>query len=293
MQEKKTKKTKIIIAVLAILLAVSISALAGTLILQYVTGHESASVEVPGNIITPDEDDTPDIDTESALAESSGIANAESTSVSNTSKTSKPTEAKTTTPVGDTQASALALHNKQAQDNTPFQVTNMFPGDAETKYYRVKVSYKGDIVVRFHADIRPEYEKLSEVLKVKIRLLDDNTTANDGLSEDIILYDGLMRDMPESLNHSLYTNEKTQSELYYEITAYLETSVGNEYMDKELIADFNWWVQEVNNLDSPETGNYINIYLWICLATGSLLVLVILFAKRRKEATDEIEKENI
>ena len=170
-------------------------------------------------------------------------------------------------------AAVISLYRKHAEDNQPFQVGNMFPGDAETKYYCVKISHSGDVIVRYHADIRSGYEKLAEVLRCRIVLLTTNET----------LYDGLMRDMPESLNHSVKTDTSTESELYYGITAYLDTSVGNEYQNKDLIADFRWWVQDTGNLDPPQTGDTSNIYLWMCLASGSLLILLFLVRKRRKE----------
>lgn len=181
---------------------------------------------------------------------------------------------------GNVKANALSLYAKQPEENKPFQAANMFPGDSEVQYFRIKVSYKGDITVRYHADIRSGYEKLAEVLKIKVRLL----------GADEILYDGLMRDMPKSLDHALYTNTKKQSELYYELTAYLDTSVGNEYMDKELIADFRWWVEETGNLDvPPQTGDTADVYLWAALCAGSIFCLLILIVKRRKEAADETE----
>ncbi len=294
MKEQKNRKLKIIIVVLAVLLAVSLTALIGTLVLRYFYNHEAVSVEVPGNIITPDrEDDSSSVETDSALSSSpddetsnqlnTSVSPDQSTptSVSETEPLSVSTDAAGATSASGEKAKAIALHNRKPENNTPFQVTNMFPGDRETKYYCVKVSYKGDIVVRYHADIRDGYEKLAEVLKVRIRLPDT----------DELLYDGLMRDMPKSLNHPLYTNERTQSELYYEITAYLETSVGNDYQDRELIADFRWWVEETDNLDIPQTGDTSNLYLWICLAAGSLFLLLILLAKRRKEASDEVKQQ--
>ena len=248
---------KVLIIILAILLGLSATAHTGTLLYNHFVRTEPATVDVPGNIITPDGEDN--------------------SSASEFVPETTESETTGTTSVSSSKASAIALHNRKPEDNTPFQVTNMFPGDRETKYYCVKVSYKGDIIVRYHADIRSGYEKLAEVLKVKIRLPETDET----------LYDGQMRDMPKSLNHALYTTEKTQSELYYEITAYLDTSVGNEYQDKELIADFRWWVEETENLDSPQTGDTSNIYLWIALASGSLFILILLIAKRRKEAADE------
>ena len=230
MEKQKNKKLKMAIVILAILLAVSAVSLAGTLIIRYFSYHEPASVEVPGNIITPESEigtDTGKADTTDSFQtpstdnpsdETTSAASSEEKNNSNTpDRTDTPntsenvSNAETSAPGSEnsTKASAISLHSKQPEENTPFQVTNMFPGDNETKYYRIKVNYKGDIIVRHHADIRPGYEKLAEVLKVRIRLL----------SEDKLLYDGLMRDMPESLNHPLYTTEKTQSELYYEITA--------------------------------------------------------------------------
>ena len=84
------------------------------------------------------------------------------------------------------------------------------------------------------------------------------------------------------------SNKSTTDELYYEITAYLDTSVGNDYQNKDLIADFSWWVEETENLDSPQTGDLFKLYLWLCIASGSLLLLILLWRKRKKEdATDE------
>lgn len=286
---KRNKTLKILIIILAILLGLSATALTGTLLYNRFVRTEPTTVDVPGNIITSDGEDNSSAETtpppfESANGEASSEPDtstvpdrSETTSASESVPETTESETTGITSVSSSKASAIALHNRKPEDNTPFQVTNMFPGDRETKYYCVKVSYKGDIIVRYHADIRSGYEKLAEVLKVKIRLPETDET----------LYDGLMRDMPKSLNHALYTNKKTQSELYYEITAYLDTSVGNEYQDKELVADFHWWVEETENLDSPQTGDDRNIYLWMALSAGSLFILILLLAKRRKEAADE------
>lgn len=288
-KEQKSKKIKIAIIILAILLAVSVTALTGTLIVRYFSHPDPVSVEVPGNIITPDGESTPDVHTSSPVENSvhaevgREAAPAGSSGMQDTSTASVPeqTDLRTdgTASVSATKASVVSLHNRQPDDNIPFQAVNMFPGDRETKYYCIKVSHKGDIIVRYRADVRDGYEKLAEVMKVRIKLLGDNE----------LLYDGLIQDMPQSLNRVLKANESTQSELYYEITAYLDTSVGNEYMDKELIADFRWWVEETDRLDSPQTGDNTNIYLWICLASGSLFFLILLLGKRRKEASDEAE----
>ena len=124
----------------------------------------------------------------------------------------------------------LSLYKGKPSDNIPFSVTNMFPGDYIKQDYIVRVSYNGTITVYFTADVRPEYEKLAEVLKCKVVIPDRNT----------ILYDGLMRDTPDIANTISGVN--ITEDLKYEIAVYLDTSVGNEYQDLSLIADFKWWV---------------------------------------------------
>ncbi len=260
--QSSNKKIKVVIAVLAILLGLSVLALGGMFVYNYVKESQPATVVVPDNLIDPEPE------------QGDGTSSAESGTVSDVTDTSSYTSSALTAskPEEHNIAGALTLHKRKPNDNTPFKVNNMFPGDSETKYFCVKVYYKGDIILRYHADVREGYEKLAEVLKVRIRLLDTDET----------LYDGLMKDMPKSLNHVLKTKKSTQSELYYEITAYLDTSVGNEYMDKSLIADFNWWVEETDNLEAPKTGDNFNIYLWLGLAAGSLLIIILLLVPRRK-----------
>mgnify|MGYP000003479670 FL=1 len=122
----------------------------------------------------------------------------------------------------------------RSEANKSFQVTNLLPGDRETQNYRIEVSVKEDVTVHFRADIREGYEKLAEVLMIRVSLP----------YEDGLLYDGLMRDMPESVSYSLGKDSADKGELDYEITAYLDTSVGNEYTNKDLVADFRWWIEK-------------------------------------------------
>lgn len=151
----------------------------------------------------------------------------------------------------------------------------MFPGDAETKYFRVQVSYHDQVTVHFRATVRPGYEKLAEVMNVRVRLL---TTGE-------IMYDGLMKTMPASVTHKLASQNTTTDTLYYEITAYLDTSVGNEYQNRDLIADLNWWVEETGNLTPVPTGDTSGTVLWGLLAacSGGILVFLLAARKRREE----------
>lgn len=278
---EQKKKIKIIIIVLAVLLGISLAALGGTLIYNKIANATPATVTVPDNLITADEDTTKPDSSDSQAPDSSDTEKPDGSytqtpdSSANTSSSAVPTQS-TTAEVK--KAATIELYNKQPEENTPFQVENMFPGDSETKYFRVRVSYHDKITVHYKATVRPGYEKLAEVLKVRINLLSTGET----------MYDGLMRDMPESLTHKLASKKSATDELYYEITAYLDTSVGNDYQNKDLIADFKWWVEETGNLDdSPQTGDTSSILLWAVLAACSLGMIIILLVTRRRKEDEE------
>ena len=90
-----------------------------------------------------------------------------------------------------------------------------------------------------------------------------------------------MRDMPKQLSSPL--SGRGTDELHYEITAYLDTSVGNDYQNKDLIADFRWWVEETGNL-GPKTGDSFGILLWIAAAavSGAVCIFLIISHKRKE-----------
>ena len=255
---QKLKKLRIVIIVLAALLAVSLAALAVTVIRASAHG-DSATVSIPGNI-------------------TSGSAHAE-TAAYRTSTTlggSRTQNAVSLSASGQARRVTLSLYGGKPEDNAPFNVVNMLPGDAVTQNYNVRVSHSGNVTVRFRAIIRPGYEKLAEVLMLRVKLLNTGET----------LYDGLMRDMPRSVNHKLTASGSTTSDLEYELTAYLDTSVGNDYQNQELIADFHWWVEgkEQSHLDSPKTGDDSRIVIFAVAAVAASIAVIILPVWRRREA---------
>ncbi len=197
----------------------------------------------------------------------------------------------------------IRLKEKSQIVDTPFDVENMFPGDRVANNYTVRVKHKKPILLYYHAEIQEGYEKLAEVLKVKIELP----------QKDVVLYDGLMKDMPDALENSLTADEK---EVLYHITVYLDTSVGNEYQYQELKADFRWWyIEETDQTDQggsdssikpedsgespdstvpdgykkPGTGDDANIALFLILLVGAGACLLILFAKFRKKKNEDEE----
>ena len=292
------KKTKTAIIILAVLLGISLAALGVTLIYRAGSSKGRSEVTVPGNLISPTEKesstaitdgiynnegnaDTPNTEKPSGDSGKSQADEASGQTVQTSQTVQTGAETSDSTAAETKKAATIELYDKHPDDNTRFNVTNMFPGDAETKYFCVKVSYHDKVTVHYKATVREGYEKLAEVLKVKVKLLTTGET----------MYDGLMKDMPKSVTYKLSSAESTTTELYYEITAYLDTSVGNEYQNKELVADFSWWVEETGNLEpSPKTGDNSHILLFATLAAVSAFILIFLLfiRKRRKE-----EEENV
>lgn len=97
-----------------------------------------------------------------------------------------------------------------------------------------------------------------------------------------------MRDMPESLQYTL-AGANEQDDLFYKITAYLDTSVGNEYQNLGLVADFRWWVAEEDNLAPlPRTSDAFSSALWVVLAASAgAILLLLIFARRKREDKNE------
>ena len=182
-----------------------------------------------------------------------------------------------------TQAVQLALSSRQSFDNTPFAVETMFPGDSETGLYRVQISYSGTVTLHFHADIRTGAEKLGRVLQVRVQQ-GGNT-----------LYESPIADMPSSVDTVLTAAQKTTQELEYTVTAWLDTSVGNEYQTSTLTADLRWWVDAPDSGASssgsssgslqppPDTGDPSHNAAWGALLAASGASLALLVCRSRKE----------
>ncbi len=177
----------------------------------------------------------------------------------------------------------ISLRSAGQAEHAPFSAGNLFPGDSETRLYQVKTQNAGPVVLHFTAEIHDGYEKLAEVLYMRVYLPDTEET----------LYDGLMADCPADLPHSLAAGEQTHA---YSITAYLDTSVGNDYQGLSLLADFLWWYEEAQAPDAsptpavpadpgtaPKTGDSGHIWRYVLLLAVAVSVLFLLLGRMRRE----------
>ncbi len=131
----------------------------------------------------------------------------------------------------------IALNGPNESANKVFTAENMFPGDEISQDYVLKISHKEDIDIMFKAKVLEGYIELPEVLKLKVAI--------QGVEEP--LYDGLMKDMTDSVTYTLAGSQKSVT---YRLTVYLETTVGNKseidpngkrYQNKDLKAEFEWY----------------------------------------------------
>lgn len=246
----KQKKIKITIVVLSVLLGISISFLTGMVIYKNLNKNREVTVFVPDNLITENKEN---------------IAGFENYSSSGD------------LPYNGKSAVLIELNARQPQENTAFSVQNMFPGDECKKFFRVDVSYQGRVTIGFKSEISELSEKLADVMKIRILSAVSGET----------LYDGLMRDFSGVLQKLSAKSTKTD-ELFYEITAYLDVWVGNEYQNEELSADFIWWVEETDNLEPPKTGDDLKISIFAVIAFVLSAVLTILLFICKKEGEEKI-----
>lgn len=97
-----------------------------------------------------------------------------------------------------------------------------------------------------------------------------------------VVYDGLMAEMPAAVDTPLAAGSDT---LDYQLTAYLDTSVGNPYMYQQLVADFYWWVADSEEL-APPTGDTMQPLLWGAAVLVSGAALTVLLRRRREVSHD-------
>ena len=329
-QETGQKSIRILIIVLVILLAISGTALAGTVLYRHFSQPQGSPAVVPDNVISPEKEISASATPVHAVNLSYRTVNTvQAAPMSVTTLAATPMMVRTVSEKSvvvdkaEGEEVTLKLYRNHAEDSTPFQVNNMFPGDTETKSYCLEVSYKGNLTVHFRADVRSGYEKLAEVLKCRV-----------SLGDGTLLYEGRMKDMPSSIPYTLPYSSGTTEAIVYDITAYLDTSVGNEYMAKELYADFRWWVNEDGGgsddpdiptdpsdpidptepgtetdepdepsnptdpdepgvLIPPQTGDNSHFCIWFWIALISLLINIILLLPKvlRKDREQEDEDE--
>lgn len=125
----------------------------------------------------------------------------------------------------------------QAGDgNKPFENVEIKDNSSETRVYKLKAEYNRDFTLGFRIDVREGYEKLAELVKVKVEI-----TTPDGKK---VLFDGYLKDFDKEVEHILKANGVTNEELEFTITFYVDGEIPDEYKGQTLIVDFVWTVPD-------------------------------------------------
>ena len=199
---------------------------------------------------------------------------------------------------------SLELYKNHAKDNEPFQVSNMVPGDKVSQDFTVRIHHKDQVTLYFKGLITKQSKDLGDVLQVRV------TDKNSGK----IICQGTFN----TINNKEYSQEIAQSgngqtDVTYQVDAWLDTSVGNAYQKAFLDADFQWYgkddgstepTQPADNPTTPtdptkpsqsggssgsgshggltaRTGDTAHIVLWCVFAICALAIIILLIKSRR------------
>lgn len=274
-QPARAKWLKIVIIVLAVLLVLSAGGLAARYLYLHFAAPAQTTAEVPDNLIGEEpESSSEEIPGASDRTESSHpTESGESGTGDDTGGVGS--DENSSPEVDKPSATVLELYAGRPDANQRFEVSNMLPGDSETKYFCVKAYHDADIDLFFRADVSEQTKSLGDVLHIKVTHLDTGRVLCDAPFSEI---DG------QEVSELLTANAEGETTAYYQIDVSLDTSEGNEYQAARLVADFEWYVEDEGGLTPPQTGDTTNLTLWITLAASSLLlILLLLLTRRRKE----------
>lgn len=200
---------------------------------------------------------------------------------------------------GNTQATVIELYQGRPDANQKFEVGNMFPGDRVTQYFCVRIYHDQPVQVFFRPEVTEQTQSLGDGLKIAATRL--------GMG-GMLCDDTFSQVSGRSYSETFQPNAEGVTVLYYRVEVYADTSMGNEYQQATLKADFDWYVQDegqsgtqggtqsgaqtgtpeketvtTNALTLPQTGDPFNVMLWTILAVSALLLAVLLYIQRKKE----------
>ena len=230
---KQNRKIRITIIVLSVLLAISLFALAEALSKGRAAGNLKDTAVAEDNFISAEKS-----------SEEAGLTGAASKAETPGAKfglaansLTRPLRSYIASCCAYAGSNEITLSGTGTSDNIPFDLENMFPGDSETKEFKVKVKHSGKVKVHCEAVVDPAgttSAASAEAMRVEVKIDQAGTT----------IYDGEMLKMPDNAVYTL-TGAGT-AELTYTITAYMDKSAGNEFQNQSIKADFKWWLEEVS-----------------------------------------------
>lgn len=208
-------------------------------------------------------------------------------------------------PKGDNPS--LELYKNHAQDNEAFQVSNMVPGDKVSQDFTVRIYHKDQVTLYFKGLVTDQSKNLGNVLQVRV------TDKNSGK----VICQGTFNTInSKEYSQAIAQAGSGQTDVTYQVDAWLDTSVGNAYQAAYLNADLQWYVKDDGSTEPTEpsdnpttptdnptkpsqsggnsgsgsgshgsltakTGDTAHIVLWCVFAVCALAIILLLLKSRR------------
>lgn len=282
-KKKKRLVTAIIILILLNLLAIaSFMYIKNYLIKDYVT-----DTVYDNRINNPEETAEPPEESEAT----------EPPSPTTVIPTPLPTYDPTATPTVTQDATDIRISNAgdaSAGKATPIVFNNMFPGDSIGETYTLSVSYTNTqtskAVLCFYCKARDNSDLLL-LDALELTVVQNGQVVWQGKASEI-------NGVENGLLQKLYKLDDGKAGAFSHrwditLTASLPTSAGNEYQSLKAILDFYWALGTEGDFSgdgikdipvvSPKTGDTLNTALWGIGAAVTLLAIVIVIKRLRKE----------
>ena len=195
----------------------------------------------------------------------------------------------------------LELYKKHAQDNKAFNVSNMVPGDKVSRNFTVRIHHSSSLKLFFEAEITQQTKELGDVLQVSVTDKGSGAAICQGTFNEI---------NKKSFTQKIKKASRGVTDVTYQVDAWLDTSVGNQYQQALMKADLRWYVEDTGGGTGPtdsskpskpgdggggltaRTGDTVNLILWIVMAVCALAIIILLFKSRRdrKDQDDGVDE---
>lgn len=206
---------------------------------------------------------------------------------------------------GDGDSPYLELYKRHVEDNEAFNVSNMVPGDKVTKDFTVRIYHDDPLTLYFAAQITEQTKNLGDVLQVCVTDKDSGSIICRGTFAEL---------NGKEFSQDIASSSGGSTDVTYQVDAWLDTSVGNEYQQALLKADLQWYVKGGQSPTEPteptgptkpteptgpvtpgggdgglnaKTGDTMNIVLWTVFAACALAIIIMLIVSRKDRRNAE------
>lgn len=181
----------------------------------------------------------------------------------------------------------VLLPGSEYSDSDLFEsFKGVLPGDVLTQTITVKNDT--DKQVRIYMRAEPDLKLPGSLLEKNGLSVEENRDFLNMLSmtvecRDKEIFDAAPSQTAQLTNNTLLGTFKTNGSTELTVTLTVPAELGNAYMGRIGIVPWTFLVEEIEEDDTPDTGDWFQIGLWISIAAVLMAaILVLLYAQRRR-----------